>query len=188
VGHSYPYSGDHSSFTVECDSGTWARAGFDSMSEEESRAYCEKVFAADLEGHEFLSNKSVWSNFVVNATERWWTGNVAVIGDAARTIHFSIGSGTRSAMEDAIWLASSIEPDRPLEASLKEYEARRGEASRRLLEVAERSYTWYEEFPSHMPLAPWDFAYSYMTRSGHVTEAGMMKRSPKFYAEYRASR
>ena len=93
-----------STFVVECDETTWRRAGLDAKSENDSRTYCERVFAADLSGNSLMSNKSIWRQFPLLATRRWHVGNVVLIGDALRTVHFSIGSGTRLAFEDAIAL------------------------------------------------------------------------------------
>ncbi|MGH8675559.1 MAG: FAD-dependent monooxygenase, partial [Burkholderiales bacterium] len=104
VAHHYRYSPDMSTFIVECDDATWRRAQLDRISDEESRDYCEGVFAADLAGHALVSNHSIWRQFPILHTRNWRAGNVVLIGDALRTMHFSIGSGTRLAFEDAIAL------------------------------------------------------------------------------------
>ena len=104
VAHHYRHSRSMSTFVVECDVGTWRRAGLDRMSDEESQAFCERVFAADLAGHSLLSNKSIWRQFALIDNRRWSVKNRVLLGDALRTVHFSIGSGTRMAFEDAIAL------------------------------------------------------------------------------------
>jgi len=109
VGHAYRFSPTYSTFIAECDAMTWEKAGLVAMSEEESRAYCEEVFKEDLDGHPLLSNKSMWLNFAVVSNRRWHHQNVVLIGDTLRTVHFSIGSGTRTALEDAIALSKAFE-------------------------------------------------------------------------------
>ena len=104
VAHHYRHSPTMSTFVVECDEATWRRASLDRLSEDASRAYCERVFAADLNGHSLVSNKSIWRQFPLLVTNRWSVGNAVLLGDAQRTVHFSIGSGTRLAFEDAIAL------------------------------------------------------------------------------------
>ncbi len=108
VAHCYPYSETTSTFIVECDAQTWIQAGFDSMSDAESRAYCEQVFKENLGGHPLLPNKPAWLTFKVVTNQNWSAHNVVLLGDALRTVHFSIGSGTRMALEDAIALSKSI--------------------------------------------------------------------------------
>src|SRR3989442_1345683 len=102
VAHHYRHSPSMSTFVVECDAFTWKKAGLDRMSDAEARAYCERVFAPDLGGHALVSNKSVWRRFSLLSNRRWSSGNCVLIGDALRTVHFSIGSGTRLAVADAI--------------------------------------------------------------------------------------
>lgn len=187
VAHAYPYDDEYSTFTVECDAATFERSGLGSMSDEASRRYCAEVFREDLEGQDVLSNKSEWTAFPVHTTERLVHGNVVLLGDAARTVHFSIGSGTRTAMEDAISLDRALGADRPLTESLRAYEAERTASCKRLLHVARKSYEWYEEFPAHLRAATraWDFAHGYMTRGGLVDDAALAQRSPRFTAEGR---
>ena len=109
--HHYRYSPDMSTFLVECDAATWQRYGFADKTVEQSQAICEQVFAATLDGHRLMSNKSVWRNFPWIWNERWSFGNMVLIGDALHSAHFSIGSGTRLAIEDAIALTKALEAE-----------------------------------------------------------------------------
>jgi 2-polyprenyl-6-methoxyphenol hydroxylase-like FAD-dependent oxidoreductase len=167
--HHHRHAPNASTFVVEMDEKTFLRAGFDTMTPEATRATCERVFAATLDGHKLISNKSIWRQFPRIANERWSAGKHVLIGDAAHTAHFSIGSGTRLAMEDAIALASALEaqPDDPRSA-LAAYEAARKPIVTKLVAAADASAAWYDLFPSHMALPPMDFAMSYITRSGRV--------------------
>ena len=108
--HSYKFDATTSTFIIECDPQTWTNAGFDGMSDEQTRAYLENVFARDLAGHQLLSNNSKWINFLLVRNANWYFDNVVLLGDALHTAHFSIGSGTKLAMEDAIALAQCFKP------------------------------------------------------------------------------
>ena len=179
--HHYRHSPQMSTFVVECDAATWERAGFVSMNEENTLRYCEGVFAQTLEGHGLVSNKSIWRNFPDVRNRRWWTGNTVLIGDALRTAHFSIGSGTRLAMEDAIALTKALfEFENDLPQALAAFEAGRRPIVDKLVAAADASAQWYERFPQHMKLAPRDFAWSYIQRSGRIDPARLRKISPKF--------
>ena len=173
--HHYRHSPRMSTFVVECDAATWQRAGFASMQESATIAYLEKVF-----GHSLLSNRSVWRNFPNLRNRRWFVGNVVLIGDALRTAHFSIGSGTRLAMEDAIALDRALAEESSVEKALAAFEAARRPIVEKLLAAADASGAWYERFPEHMKLAPRDFAWSYIQRSGRIDPARLRKISPKF--------
>jgi anthraniloyl-CoA monooxygenase len=187
VTHTYPYSQTTSTFIVECEAATWQRAGFASMSENESRAYCEALFRVELGGHELLSNKSNWLNFKVVQNKHWVHENIVLIGDALRTVHFSIGSGTRTALEDAIALAQSFSTqDSDVTAALSAFEANRRPSSDALLDVASRSLDWYEHYSDILHLNPFDFAYDYMTRGGRVDHDKLKARAPRFIAAYEA--
>jgi 2-polyprenyl-6-methoxyphenol hydroxylase-like FAD-dependent oxidoreductase len=187
--HHHPHAPDMSTFIVEVDETTFFRAGFDQMDAERARAICEDVFAETLEGHGLISNKSIWRQFPKVWSERWSTGNRVLVGDALHTAHFSIGSGTRLAMEDAIALAKALERH-PLElsAALAEYEDARKPIVTKLVAAANASAAWYERFAEHMALAPMDFAMSYITRSGRVDLERLRRTSPAFVAAYEASR
>ncbi len=186
--HHYRYSPGMSTFLVECDAATWERYGFAGKASEESRAICEKVFAATLDGHSLVSNKSVWRNFPWVWNERWSHGNMVLIGDALHSAHFSIGSGTRLAIEDAIALVKALEAETDIAAAFARYQRERQPVVKKLVTAARTSADWYEKFPEHMKLDLMDFAYSYIIRSGRIDDARLRAMSPKFVARYEASR
>jgi 2-polyprenyl-6-methoxyphenol hydroxylase-like FAD-dependent oxidoreductase len=181
--HHYRYSDTMSTFIVECDPQTWARAGFEHMDEAQSRTYNEELFAQTLGGHALITNKSVWRNFQKVSNQRWSVGNRALVGDALRTAHFSIGSGTRLAFEDTIVLARALREQRnDVPAALAAYETARRPIVDKLVTGANRSADWYEHFPEHMQLEPWAMAWSYIQRSGRVDAEKLRLVSPRFVA------
>jgi 2-polyprenyl-6-methoxyphenol hydroxylase-like FAD-dependent oxidoreductase len=183
VAHHYRYAPQMSTFLVECDAATWKRAGLDRMGDDESRAYCESVFAADLGGRPLLSNKSVWRNFPLLYNDCWVAGNAVLIGDALRTGHFSIGSGTRLAFDDAIALSKAFAGKYSnVETALKNFETARRPVVEKIVAAANRSSYWYERFPEKMALEPWQLAYDYMTRSGRMTDERLRQEAPRFMA------
>ena len=187
--HHYRYAAEMSTFIVECDAATFERAGFATMDADRTRALLEEVFAPELGGHGLVSNRSVWRRFPVLRNERWHDGRTVLIGDALRTAHFSIGSGTRLAFEDAIALARALDEhwgDPP--AALAAFEAARRPVVETLTEAADASAAWYEDFASHMQLAPIDFARSYIQRSGRVNLDRLARIAPAFVARVRAER
>jgi 2-polyprenyl-6-methoxyphenol hydroxylase-like FAD-dependent oxidoreductase len=187
--HHHPHAADMSTFVVEVDERTFFRCGFDSMDAETARAKCEQVFAATLHGHPLISNNSIWRQFPKIWCERWSVGNCVLLGDALHTAHFSIGSGTRLAMEDAIALASALSaPPSDIPTALASYEAVRKPQVVTLTAAANRSAEWYEHFADHMRLPPLEFAMSYITRSGRVDLDRLRSTSPKFVAAYEAQR
>ncbi|MGJ4880804.1 FAD-dependent monooxygenase [Bradyrhizobium sp. HKCCYLRH1065] len=186
--HHYRYSPDMSTFLVECDRATWHAHGFAEMSVDESRRVCEQVFAATLDGHALVSNRSVWRNFPWVWNEHWWHRNMVLIGDALHTAHFSIGSGTRLAIEDAIALAKALDAETSLSDGLARYQAERQPIVKKLVTAARTSSDWYESFPAHMTLSLLDFAYSYITRSGRIDDTRLRAMAPRFMARYEASR
>jgi 2-polyprenyl-6-methoxyphenol hydroxylase-like FAD-dependent oxidoreductase len=181
VAHHYRYSPRMSTFLVECDAATWKRAGLDRMSDEESRAYCARVFAPDLGGHALVSNKSIWRNFPLLRNETWIAGNAVLIGDALRTGHFSIGSGTRLAFDDAIALANALGVSGEISVALEEFEKQRRPVVEKIVAAANRSSYWYETFPARMQQDPWRLAYDYMTRSGRMTDERLKAEAPEFF-------
>jgi 2-polyprenyl-6-methoxyphenol hydroxylase-like FAD-dependent oxidoreductase len=186
--HHYRYAPDMSTFLVECDAATWARHGFADKTIEQSQAICEQVFASALGGHRLVSNKSVWRNFPWIWNERWSFGNTVLIGDALHSAHFSIGSGTRLAIEDAIALTKALEAEPEISAALARYQAGRQPIVKKLVTAARTSAEWYENFPEHMKLGLLDFAYSYITRSGRIDDSRLRGMSPLFMARYEASK
>jgi len=146
------------------------------------------VFAVTLDGHPLVSNKSVWRNFPWIWNERWSRGNMVLIGDALHSAHFSIGSGTRLAIEDAIALVKALESETDMATALHRYQAERQPIVKKLVTAARTSAGWYEAFPEHMKLDLMDFAYSYITRSGRIDDARLRAMSPAFMARYEASK
>ena len=186
--HHYRYSPTMSTFLVECDAATWQAYGFEDKSIEQSQAICEKVFADTLDGHRLISNKSVWRNFPWIWNERWSHRNMVLIGDALHTAHFSIGSGTRLAIEDAIALTKALESEAGIPAALARYERERKPVVQKLVTAARTSAGWYEHFPEHMKLDLMDFTFGYITRSGRIDLTRLRAMSPQFMARYEASR
>lgn len=189
VAHHYRYAPDMSAFIVECDAATWERSGLAHLDDEASRRYCEAVFAPDLGGHPLVSNRSAWLRFPVLRSERWRHGNVVLIGDALRSVHFSIGSGTRLAMEDADALAAALdESGGRVAEGLERFEAARRPVVDKLLAGAAGSWSWYERFAERMHLTAPEFAYDYMTRSGRVSDERLAAIAPRFARRLAAAR
>jgi 2-polyprenyl-6-methoxyphenol hydroxylase-like FAD-dependent oxidoreductase len=186
--HHYRYSSDLSTFIVEVDQPTFARAGFAEMGEAETRVFCEHVFAQTLDGHRLISNNSIWRQFPIVHNQHWAADNCVLVGDALHTAHFSIGSGTRLAVEDAIALDRALAHSGNVGAALVAYEAARRPTLEKLVSGANGSATWYEHFAEHMRLAPVDFAMSYITRSGRVDIERLRKLSPRFVAQFERDR
>jgi 2-polyprenyl-6-methoxyphenol hydroxylase-like FAD-dependent oxidoreductase len=183
--HHYRYAPGRSTFIVEVDDATFARAGFARMADEDSRAVCEKVVADALGGHRLISNNSIWRRFPVVRNARWHQGNHVLIGDALHTAHFSIGSGTRLAMEDAIALDRALaQHGDDIAAALPAFEAARRPIVDKIVAGANASAAWYEYFSDHMQLAPAEFAMSYITRSGRVDLERLGALSPRFVERY----
>lgn len=187
IAHSYQYSPEFSTFLVEVDPETWLRAGFDRMSEEESSRACAEIFRADLGSNPLLTNRSHWFEANIVRNEHWHHRNVVLLGDALRTVHFSLGSGTRMAMQDAIALHRGI-VDHPgdLPAAFTAFEAQRRRSSSSFQGAAARSLDWYETVAGKLHLDPIGFAYGYMRRTGQVSHEDLRRRDPHFTAAYEA--
>jgi anthraniloyl-CoA monooxygenase len=166
--HAYPFDAWMGTFIVECGERTWRTAGLDSANEAESISYCEKLFAPELAGHSLRSNASRWVSFVTLKNRRWRSGNVVLLGDSAHTAHFSIGSGTKLAMEDAIALANGLEKHEDLDRALTDYELERRPRVERFQEAARQSQTYFEHTDRYLQLEPQQFAFHLLTRSGRV--------------------
>ncbi|HEY5898034.1 MAG TPA: FAD-dependent monooxygenase [Burkholderiales bacterium] len=178
--HHYRHSPQMSTFVAECDAATWQRAGFATMDEAATLKYLEGVFAETLQGERLVSNKSIWRNFPNLRNDRWSVGNTVLIGDALRTAHFSIGSGTRLAMEDAIALNKALMENDRLPQALAAFEAARRPIVEKLVAAADASGAWYDRFAEHMNLSPRDFAWRYIQRSGRIDPERLAKTSPRF--------
>lgn len=181
--HSYKFNKTTSTFIVECDPQTWERAALATMSDEETRAYVGNVFAADLNGNTLLSNNSKWINFLLVRNTNWFFENVILLGDALHTAHFSIGSGTKLAMEDTIALAQSFQSTGNVEAALKHFTDTRRPVIEDYQAAAFESMRWFENAAQYMHLEPLELAYSLMTRSGRVSYEDLKKRDPEFISK-----
>jgi anthraniloyl-CoA monooxygenase len=182
--HSYKYSPTHSTFIVECAEATWRKAGLDAMPDEEARRYLADVFAKDLGGHPLLSNNSRWINFLLVKNTRWYHEHIVLLGDALHTAHFSIGSGTKLALEDAIALAGCFAGTADIPSALRQFERVRKPIVDDLQEAARASLLWFENFWDDMHLDPIRFAYRVATRSGKVDHDNLRRRDPAFIAAY----
>jgi anthraniloyl-CoA monooxygenase len=183
--HAYRFDRDTSTFIVETNDATWRRAGLDRASEGDSVAYCEKLFAPELQGRPLLSNKSAWINFRRVACATWHHGNVVLLGDAAHTAHFSIGSGTKMAMEDSIALARALAAARDaggLPAALAAYQEDRWVDVAKRQRAAEVSQRWFEGIARYVHFEPEQFAVSLLSRSKKVTHGNLARRDPAYIA------
>ncbi|MBD0371155.1 MAG: FAD-dependent monooxygenase [Pyrinomonadaceae bacterium] len=185
--HSYKFNKEMSTFIVECDAETWKRARFAEMSDEATRAYLENVFGKDLHGHKLLSNNSKWINFVNVRNERWSYDNVVLLGDALHTAHFSIGSGTKLALEDSIALSNCFKTTSNVREALEEFERVRKPVIEEYQEAAYESLLWFENVKDYMSLSPLPFAYKLMTRSKRIDYENLKRRDPQFIAAYEQS-
>ncbi|MFX1677983.1 bifunctional salicylyl-CoA 5-hydroxylase/oxidoreductase [Mitsuaria sp. CC2] len=196
--HAYRYDDTHSTFIVETPEQVWKDAGLEDMSKEEGIAFCEKLFAKVLDGHPLISNaahlrgSAQWIRFPRVVCKRWVHHNgrapVVLMGDAAHTAHFSIGSGTKLALEDAIALARDIERHGggadSLSAALEAYEATRSIDVLRIQNAARNSTEWFENVERHARLAPEQFAYSLLTRSQRISHENLRLRDARYVGEY----
>ncbi|APR87163.1 Anthraniloyl-CoA monooxygenase [Minicystis rosea] len=178
--HAYPFEEGRSTWIVECREETWKKAGLDGATEEDTVRYCEKLFAKYLDGHRLLSNRSVWRTFPTVVNARWHHENVVIVGDAAHTAHFSIGSGTKLAMEDAIALVDTFKKHgtRDVPAALAAYQAARYDETRRLQRAAQTSLEWFETSARYQKQDPVLFSFNLMTRSKRITYDNLALRDP----------
>jgi anthraniloyl-CoA monooxygenase len=177
VVHAYPYAGDRSTFLIEVDDTTWESAGlgqFDALtgpgdSDERSVRLLEEILAAELGGGGLLTNRTRWSRFTNLSLDRWSAGNVALLGDAAHTAHYTLGSGTKLALEDAIALASALAGEGSVPAALDAYAGARQPAVQRFQQLASRSQRWWDSYRWRSGWPPERLGLSFMTRSGNLT-------------------
>ena len=182
--HHYRYSPSMSTFIVECGSDTFNAYGFAEMDEHESAKTCSEVFKDVLEGAALVTNKSVWRRFPRLWCDSWFTGNRVIIGDAAHTAHFSIGSGTRLAMEDAIALVKQLQVYDNVDDAISAYDASRRPIVEKIVSAANSSADWYDRFEEKMALPPMEFALEYLRRSGRMSLDRVRQISPKFMDRY----
>jgi anthraniloyl-CoA monooxygenase len=178
--HAYPFDEHTSTWIVECPEHTWRALGFDEIDETESLKACEAMFAAELQGHRLMSNRSLWLDFLLVRNESWHRGNVVLLGDAAHTAHFSIGSGTKLAMEDAIALAQAFQRHSDLERALVDYELERQPVVERFQLAAGESAAYFSRVERYAHMDPMPFAFNLLTRSGRITHANLAQRDPQF--------
>lgn len=186
--HHYRYTPDQSTFIVECEDAVFQAHGFAHMSEVESAEACASIFAEVLGGTGLITNHSAWRRFPRLWCKNWVAGRHVLIGDAAHTAHFSIGSGTRLAMEDAIALTHALHEETNLDAALALYQSRRQPIAHKIVEAANTSANWYETFSEKMRLPPLDFAFDYITRSGRIDMDRLRRMAPRFMQDYEASK
>lgn len=182
--HSYKFNSSTSTFIVECDPNTWEKAGFAQLGDEQAREYLREVFADDLNGQPLLSNNSKWVNFLLVKNKNWFFDNVVLIGDALHTAHFSIGSGTKLAMEDAIALAEAFQEGAGVDEALTNFTSKRRPVIQDYQAAAFESMIWFENAAKYMHLNATELAYSLMTRSGRVSYDDLKRRDPEFISQY----
>jgi anthraniloyl-CoA monooxygenase len=210
--HAYQYRPGHSTFIVECREETWRAAGMHTATEQDTAAFLERLFEPELEGHPLMTNRSIWRQFPTIRTEPWSADNVVLVGDAAHTAHFSVGSGTRMAMEDAVALRDALidsgvsgfsrtsdavvsgssriddsgvagfSRTRDIGSALRAYEERRRPHVESLQRAAQASLQWFEDTERYMSLEPIQFTFSLLTRSLRITHEDLRARDPQFLA------
>lgn len=185
IAHYYPYTSKRSTFVAECDAGAWKAGGLSSCSDDERRAFFEEVFAKELSGGKLLSNKSIWRKFDAISCKNWSAGHTVLLGDALRIAHFSIGSGTRLAMEDALALfeALKMHPG-DVQAIQAEYEAQRKKVRDLFTAATLASIDWYDDIEEMMDTDVMDFVYGFMQRTGRMDDERLKMFAPEFFADY----
>ena len=180
IAHAYQYEPGRSTWVMETDPGTFRRAGLDRMDEAQSARFLEGVFAEELAGHALITNRSIWRNFPTIRNARWVKDNVVLLGDAKGTAHFSIGSGTKLAMEDAIALFEAFQAEPEVGAALARFETQRREDVEKTQHAADVSLVWFEHLDRFWSMDPVQFAFGLMTRSKSITYDNLRLRAPEF--------
>src|SRR5215213_7071770 len=183
IAHAYQYEVGRSTWVFETDPETFERAGLGEMSETESAALMERIFGWFLGGHRILTNRSIWRNFPMIRNKRWIMGNKVLLGDAKASAHFSIGSGTKLAMEDAIALFEALRRDPSVAGALSLYETGRREEVEKTQHAADVSLVWFEHVARFWDFDPVQFAFGVMTRAKAITYENLRLRAPEFVAE-----
>jgi anthraniloyl-CoA monooxygenase len=182
IAHAYQYETGGSTWIFETDPETFARAGLDRLSESESARLMERTFASYLKGHPLQTNRSIWRNFSMIRNTRWVLGNRVLLGDAKATAHFSIGSGTKLAMEDAIALADAFAKESSIADALARFETGRREEVEKTQHAADVSLVWFEHLSRFWDFEPIQFAFGVMTRAKAITYDNLRLRAPEFVA------
>jgi anthraniloyl-CoA monooxygenase len=180
--HAYQYAPGRSTFIVEAREETWKASGLDENDEPATVAYLERLFEEELQGHRLVANRSIWRRFPTVRNARWHAGNVVLLGDAAHTAHFSVGSGTKLAMEDAIALAAALKSEASPPAALASYEAGRRPQVESLQRAAQASLEWFESVERYHDTEPLQFAFNLLTRSLRITHENLRVRDPALVA------
>jgi anthraniloyl-CoA monooxygenase len=183
VAHCYQYEPDRSTWVIETDEQTWRNFGFDKLGESEMLPVIERVFAEELEGHALIANRSLWRNFPTITNKTWVKGNAVLVGDAKATAHFSIGSGTKLAMEDAIALFEAFKKHHDVKKALTVYDTARREEVEKTQHAANVSLAWFEHMKRYWGMEPVQFAFGVMSRSKQITWENLELRDPAFIKE-----
>jgi anthraniloyl-CoA monooxygenase len=185
LAHCYQYEEGRSTWVIETDEQTWRNFGFDTKSEQEMVLTLQDIFSQELDGHPLIANRSLWRNFPTITNKTWVKGNAVLIGDAKATAHFSIGSGTKLAMEDAIALFEAVRSQSSLEKALKKYDTARREEVEKTQHAANVSLAWFEHLRRYWDMDPVQFSFGVMSRSKQITWENLELRDPAFVREVR---
>lgn len=188
IAHAYRFEQGMSTFIVECDPDTWSGAGFENMSEEQTAATLAEIFKKELDGEPLVSNRSQWNNFVLVRNRHWHHENVVLLGDALHSVHFSIGSGTKLAVEDSIALAGALAQENTVEDALQTFVKRRKPRADAFQDAALDSLHWLENLEGDIELEPLPFTYKLMTRSNRISYRRLRDQDPEFLESYEAWR
>jgi anthraniloyl-CoA monooxygenase len=183
LAHCYQYEADRSTWVIEMNEDTWRNFGFDRLSETEILPVLERVFAEELDGHPLIANRSLWRNFPNITNKTWVRGNAVLVGDAKATAHFSIGSGTKLAMEDAIALFEAFRKHSDVRKALAVYDTARREEVEKTQHAANVSLAWFEHMKRYWGMEPVQFAFGVMSRSKQITWENLELRDPRFIKE-----